>query len=47
MCCDFQQKLPITFASEAEPRLFLACSHFLAKFEPFCSYKIVLIKVSV
>ena len=38
----FLQK--ITFEYEAEPQLFLACSKFLGKFEPRCSYKIVLIK---
>ena len=44
MCCVFQKKLAVKFASEAEPQLFLACS-FLGKFEPRCSYKIVLIKI--
>ena len=40
MLC-FSIKLAVTFASEAEPQLFLACSQFLGKFEPRCSYKIV------
>ena len=35
----------IKLESEAEPQLFLACSQFLGKFEPRCSYKIVLIKI--
>ena len=47
MCCGFQYKLEVTFASEAELQLFLACSVFLGKFEPPCSYKIVLIIKSV
>ena len=47
MCCVFQYKLAVNFASEAEPQLFLACSKFLGKFEPRCSYKIVVIKKSV
>ena len=46
MCCGFQYKLEVTFASEAEPQLFLACSLFLGKLEPR-SYKIVLIIKSV
>ena len=37
-------ELAVIFASEAESQLFLACSKFLGKFEPRCSYKIVLIK---
>ena len=40
----FNKKLTVTFASEAEPRLFLACSQFLGKFEPCCSYESVFIK---
>ena len=35
------------FASEAKLQMFLACSYILGKFEPRCSYKIVLIKKSV
>ena len=42
MCCVFQNKIAVTFASEAKPRLFLACSEFLGKFETRCFYKIVL-----
>ena len=40
----FNKKFTVTFASEAMPQLFLACSQFLGKFEPRCSYKFVLIK---
>ena len=42
MCCVFRKKLVVTFGSEDEPQLFLAC--FSGKFEPRCSYKVVLIK---
>ena len=44
MCCVFQYKLAVKFASEAGPQFFLACSSFLGNFEPRCSYKIVVIK---
>ena len=44
MRCVFQYKLAVKFTSEAEPQLFLACSEFLGKFEPRCSYKIVVIR---
>ena len=47
MCCVFQYKLAVKFTSEAEPQLFLACPQFLGKFEPRCSYQIVVIKKSV
>ena len=40
-------KFSVTFESEAEPQLFLACSYFLGKFEPRCSYEIVVMKISV
>ena len=40
----FNKKFTVAFASEAEPQLFLACSQFLGKSEPRCSYKFVLIK---
>ena len=45
MRCIFKKRnLSVTFESEADPQLFLACSSFLGKFEPHCSYKIVLMK---
>ena len=44
MCCVCQKKFAVTFASEAEPQLFLVCSKFLDKFAPCCSFKIVLAK---
>ena len=42
MCCDFQQKFAVTFASdhEAEAQLLLVCSFCFGKFEPR-SHKIV------
>ena len=45
MC--FLKKSAVTFPSEAEPQLFLACSLFLGKLEPRCSYKIFPIKKRV
>ena len=36
--------MQVEFVLEAEAQSFLACSKFLGKLEPRCSYKIVLIK---